>query len=188
MSFGGFTLGVIGIVISYVVIAVLLLSLNLTSRWVWWVKALAIVVTAGFFLESYLSLNSVLGFATEQPPPERFQILWMTTREPDKKTGDAGAIFLWADELGSNNRPVGNPRAYRLPYTREMHKESASVRQKIGEEDMDLMGTAQKKGDETTKSNSSDPNAPGAQDLAPFKIEGMPLPPLPSKDTPPPAR
>ena len=43
------TLPLAGIVASYVLIAVLLLSLNLASRWHWGIKAAAIVITTGFF-------------------------------------------------------------------------------------------------------------------------------------------
>jgi len=43
------TLPLIGVGISYVVVAVLLLSLNLASRWHWGIKASAIAVTTVFF-------------------------------------------------------------------------------------------------------------------------------------------
>ena len=185
LTWGGFSLGVIGIIISYVVIAVLLLSLNLASRWMWWVKAMAIIVTAGFFYESYVSLNNILGYATEQPPPERFQILWMLAREPDKKTADPGAIFLWADELGPDNRPRGNPRAYKLPYDRPLHKESSTVRQQIGEEGMEMMGTTQLS-DKDSAATGSNPAGAGQDDMSSqFKIEEMPAPPMIPKESAP---
>jgi hypothetical protein len=43
------TLPLIGVAISYVVVMVILLSLNLASRWHWGVKAAAIAVTTLFF-------------------------------------------------------------------------------------------------------------------------------------------
>ena len=43
---------ILGLVSAYVVVALLLLSLNLTSRWKWWVKAAAIVVTGIFFIQA----------------------------------------------------------------------------------------------------------------------------------------
>ena len=50
---------ILGLVSAYVVIAVLLLSLNFASRWNWWVKAGAILVTGIFFVQAYLHIRLV---------------------------------------------------------------------------------------------------------------------------------
>jgi hypothetical protein len=67
-------LSVAGIVASYVLIVVLLLSLNLASRWHWGIKAAAIVITTGFFGVSYLSMIGLIGWPAEARMPEHFQL------------------------------------------------------------------------------------------------------------------
>ena len=47
---------------AYVVIGVLLLSMGLTSRFAWWVKAAAIVVTSLFFVEVFFATKGLLGW------------------------------------------------------------------------------------------------------------------------------
>ena len=66
---------IFGLVAAYVVIAILLLSLNLFSRWNWWVKAAAIIVTAGFFIGSYVFTSRLLGWPTNTQLPPHFQVL-----------------------------------------------------------------------------------------------------------------
>jgi hypothetical protein len=113
---------IIQIVIAYIVIAVLLLSMNLTSRWRWWIKGGAILVTAAFFAGSYLSIVSVLGWATNENPPERFALLATRVVEPDRITGNPGMIYLWLEELDENNIPSGRPRGYGLSFTSDFAK------------------------------------------------------------------
>jgi hypothetical protein len=113
---------IIEIVIAYVVIAVLLLSMNLTSRWRWWIKAGAILVTGVFFGLSYLSIVSILGWSTHENPPERFALLASRVVEPDRITGNPGMIYLWLEELDENNIPSGKPRSYGLSFTSDFAK------------------------------------------------------------------
>ena len=53
---------VLAISIAYVVMAVLLLSMGLTSRFAWWVKGVVIVVTSVFFVESFFATKGLLGW------------------------------------------------------------------------------------------------------------------------------
>lgn len=108
---------ILWLVLAYVAIAVLLLSMNLTSRWRWWIKAAGIVVTAGFFVGSYFAIVSVLGWPSQDDPPQRFALLATRVVEPDRITGAPGTIFLWVEELDENNVPSGRPRSYSLAYT-----------------------------------------------------------------------
>ncbi len=111
---------IIAIVIAYVAIAVLLLSLNLVSRWKWWVKAGAIVVCGFFFVGSYFAITSLLGWPTEASVPERFSLVATRVVEPDKLTGAPGAIYLWLEIVDENNIPSGLPLSYRLAYSDEL--------------------------------------------------------------------
>src|SRR2546423_8711174 len=131
----------IGIVASYVLIAVLLLSLNLASRWHWGMKAAAIVITTGFFGVSYLSTTGIIGWPSEARVPEHFQLHWATVVEPDKLNGLPGSIYLWIEGLDANNMPAGTPRAFRVPYSRELADRIGHAKERI-EQGADQAGTA----------------------------------------------
>lgn len=136
------TLGFIGTLTAYVIIAVLLLSFNIGPRWAWWVKGTGIVVTSAFFVVSYYSIIELMGWPVEARMPPKFQLLWARINEPDKLLNTEGAIYLWAEELDETNIPVGIPRAYKLPYTEPLDNgvqnamEMISMGQEVG-------GTAQ---------------------------------------------
>jgi hypothetical protein len=135
------TLPLIGVVASYVLIAVLLLSLNLASRWHWGMKAAAIASTTGFFGVSYLSTTGLIGWPSEARVPEHFQLHWATVVEPDKLNGLPGSIYLWIEALDENNMLAGTPRAFRVPYSRELADRIGHAKERI-EQGADQLGTA----------------------------------------------
>jgi hypothetical protein len=135
------TLPLAGIVASYVLIAVLLLSLNLASRWHWGMKASSIVITTGFFGVSYLSTTGLIGWPSDARVPEHFQLHWATVVEPDKLNGLPGTIYLWIEALDENNMLAGTPRAFRLPYSRELADRIGHAKERI-EQGADQLGTA----------------------------------------------
>ena len=122
---------VLAISAAYVVIGVLLLNMGLSSRFRWWIKAMAIVVTCAFFIEVFFSTKSLLGWPGTGRLPPRFQLLWTRVVEPDPRLHDAGSIFLWVEEVDANNVPTGTPRSYRLPYTKPMADRSLKARDEI---------------------------------------------------------
>ena len=122
---------VLAISAAYVVIGVLLLNMGLSSRFRWWIKAMAIVVTCGFFIEVFFSTKSLLGWPGTGALPPRFQLLWTRVVEPDPKISDPGAIYLWVEELDENNVPSGTPRSYRLRYTPPLADRSLKARDEI---------------------------------------------------------
>jgi hypothetical protein len=135
------TVPLAGIVASYVVIAVLLLSLNLASRWHWSVKAMAIATTTVFFGISYVSIVGLIGWPSEARVPEHFQLHWATVVEPDKLNGLPGSIYLWAEALDENNMLAGTPRAFRVPYSRELADRIGHAKERI-EQGTEQAGTA----------------------------------------------
>src|ERR1700751_5077457 len=135
------TLPLAGIVASYVLIAVLLLSLNLASRWHWGTKAAAIVITTGFFGVSYRSTTGLIGWPSEARVPEHFQLHWATVVEPDKLNDLPGSIYLWIGGLDENNTLAGTPRAFRLRYSRELADRIGHAKERI-EQGADQLGTA----------------------------------------------
>jgi hypothetical protein len=122
---------VLAISAAYVVICVLLLTLGLSSRFAWWVKASVIVVTSLFFVEMFFATKGLLGWPRAGQLPARFQLLWVRVVEPDLKSSNPGAIYLWIEEVDENNVPDGVPRSYRLPYSRPLADRTAKARDEI---------------------------------------------------------
>ncbi len=185
------------LVSAYVVIAVLLLNLNLASRWVWPIKAAAIVVTTGFFAASYLGAVSLLGWPSRSPIPPRFQLLSSKLVEPDKRSGSGGGIFLWVDALDENNVPVGIPRSYELPWDSKVAELVAGAQDKI-KSGMDVAGKAKSAQDGEQSADGMRKallpvardrrQASGGMDTVPFaddgknlEFEDMPAPSMPDK-------
>lgn len=156
------TLGFIGTLTSYVIIAVLLLSFNIGPRWAWWVKGTGIVVTSAFFIVSYYSIIEMMGWPVEAKLPERFQLHWARINEPDKLLNTPGAIYLWAETLDESNIPIGIPRAYKLPYTEPLDNgvndamEMISMGQEVG-------GTAQEYDEDEDDGNDDEGMDPELQ-------------------------
>jgi hypothetical protein len=190
------TLPLIGVGLSYVVLAVLLLSLNLASRWHWGVKASAIGITTAFFAISYASIAGLVGWPSEARVPSRFQLDWGTVVEPDKLNGSPGSIYLWIETLDENNVPAGTPRAFRVPYSRELAERIGHARERIEQgtdqvgtardldiresppdQDRQLAGTARRQNDE---GSPGDPTA-FIQHMPAIEFADMPPPALPPK-------
>jgi hypothetical protein len=125
------TTTILAISVAYVIIGVLLLTMGLTSRFAWWIKAAAIVVTSVFFVEAFFATKGLLGWPGSGKLPPRFQLLWTRVVEPDPKIADRGSIYLWVEEVDANNVPTGVPRSYRLPYSRPLADKSNKARDEI---------------------------------------------------------
>jgi hypothetical protein len=117
---------------AYVALAVIVLSMGLSSRYAWWLKAGAIVITSVFFVEVFFASKGLLGWpAGAGGLPPKFQLLWTRVVEPDPKVGDRGAIFLWVEEVDANNVPSGLPRAFKLPYSVKLADRTLKARDEI---------------------------------------------------------
>jgi len=125
------TLTLLGISAAYVLLSLVVLSMGLTSRFAWWVKASTIVVTSGFFVEVFFASKGLLGWPASGALPPKFQLLWTRVVEPDLKAGSRGAIYLWVEEVDGNNVPSGLPRSYRLPYSVKLADRTLKARDEI---------------------------------------------------------
>lgn len=123
-------LGTSGLVAAYVVVALLLLVLNLNARWSWTVKALAIAMVSALYLVTYYSIPPLLGWPTEQRLPKRFNLIAVYVQEPDKASGRAGEILLWASDMAEGLRGA-EPRSYRLPFSQSLHEKVQEAGNKI---------------------------------------------------------
>jgi hypothetical protein len=153
------TLTLLAISAAYVVLSVVVLSMGLTSRFAWWVKASTIVVTSGFFVEVFFASKGLLGWPASGALPPKFQLLWTRVVEPDLKAGNRGSIYLWVEEVDGNNVPSGLPRSYRLPYSVKLADRTLKARDEI------MAGNPQEglaedvaEGDPTSSEASAKPN------------------------------
>lgn len=111
----------------FLVLALLLLSLNLRSVWSWRVKAAAIAVTGLAAVGFFVAATWMLGWPTEATPPARFTLHGGLVHEPGKtgRRPEPGAIFLWLSRVEEIDRRPAPPRAFALPYSRELHEQVA---------------------------------------------------------------
>jgi hypothetical protein len=153
----------------------LLVALSLLwSRWPGWLRGGVVAgVTALYFVGSH-AVHAIWGVPSRDGLPERFQMVAALVDEP---SGDRpGALYVWVNEL-QDKRPNAQPRAYRLPYTRELH-EQLSDGMRRGGDGVDQMGTAEPK-----------PGAAGGgffglrpgNDEQEIRIRDLPAPRLPAK-------
>lgn len=118
-----------GLTAAFVVVAALLVSLNIHSRWPWWVKGAAILVTSWLYIVTYLSWPALIGWPTRDPLPDRFRLLAVHIQEPSKLTGAEGRIFMWATDMDA---PTDSPpRSHDVPYSAELHQRVAEAGAKL---------------------------------------------------------
>jgi hypothetical protein len=157
----------IAISAAYVVMGVLVLAVGVGSRYVWWLKAGAIVITSVFFVEIFFASKGLLGWPGAGRLPPKFQLLWSRVIEPDKKLGSNGAIFLWVEEVDANNVPSGVPRSYRLPYSVKLADRTNKARDEI------MSGNPQEGvADEMAGNDNDSPQAQAQQQTANLQNDG----------------
>ncbi len=140
-------LGITGIIAAYIILGLLLLSINLYSKWSWPVKASTIIITSIFYLVSYYSFPPLLGWPTSQNPPAQFRLIAAHVSQPDKEMGKNGSIFLWLTEI-KNMSDSSKPRAYELQYSNELHEKIINVKAKL-DKDIAQMGEFKEPDDKT---------------------------------------
>lgn len=159
---------IFGAVALFLVLALLLLSLNLTSLWKWWIKAAAVVVTLGGVIVLYFTMTGLVGWASTGEMPKRFGLIATRIVEPDKLSNLPGAIYLWVEEVDDRQIVIGPPRAFQVPYKVEIATEVASAQQQIegggkvlgqfaatGDTNADAAQTAQKQGEGTVNTEGN---------------------------------
>ena len=123
-------LGITGIIAAYILLALLLLSINLYSKWSWQVKAATIVLTSVFYVVTYYSLPALLGWPTSQNPPSQFRLLAAHVIQPDKEKNTSGTVYLWLSKI-INMTELSEPRAYEFDYSTELHEKIINVNAKL---------------------------------------------------------
>ena len=123
-------LGTTGLVTAYVVVALLLLFSCLYTTWSWVTKSFLIVLVSVFYLTTYFSFPPLMGWPTDSPLPERFNVIALHVQEPDKKNGSEGTVFLWVTDLETDPK-ISIPRAYKLPFTESLHAKIVQASNKL---------------------------------------------------------
>ncbi len=119
-----------GLVAAFVLTALLLLSVNLYSNFSWRIKIALIVVVSAFYVGFYYSLPPLMGWPTNDDLPKRFNLIATYVEEPNKKTGEAGYIFLWVTDL-RKGAGRSEPRAYRIPFENDLHAKLVAAGTKV---------------------------------------------------------
>ncbi len=130
-----YELGILGLTGMFIVVTVFLLSVNLRSNWHWSVKMSAIIFTGLFWVATYFTIASFAGLPSTADLPSEFMLVWSIEREPTKgPRGDPGVIYVWILPVPNEKEIFSQvvPRAYKLPYSRELHKKLIKVKMRIG--------------------------------------------------------
>ena len=194
----------IGIPLTFIILASIGLWIILYSRGAWYFKLVFVFLSLYFSFLMWFSLSDLSGWATESKFPNKTVIHWLLVQEPSKTNSKhLGNIFIWATEVDDDNnikeidtnlflKPFSSkknnsePRAYRLPYTEELHKKAAKAMQLIIS-GKTLVGEANADGGESENSTQNKPNKKnGNGSLSQeqiFRFYELPPTKLPSKIT-----
>ena len=115
-----------GLIVSYAILAVLLLAMVLYTPFHWAIKATVVVLVCLYLPVSYFSLVGILGWPTYGKLPDRFRLVGAEVYEPDKAQGTPGEIYLWVTAL-SERAGRTTPRAYKIPYSPVLHSKIAEA-------------------------------------------------------------
>jgi hypothetical protein len=124
------TLAITGIIISYLIIALLLISFIVYSKRSLKIKVVSCIITAIFFQVSFMSYPPLLGWATSENLPVRFRLISAHVKQPDKLSGDEGTIYLWLTKL-DDLTSVQTPRSHKLPYSNVLHEKVINANAKL---------------------------------------------------------
>ena len=96
--------------LGYVVVAGMLLTASLPSRFSLFFKVIGVLVVTGLYFTTYLGHRSLAGWPINEELPKNFRLVWVAIDEPEKKDGVDGEIFFWIRELNDNNEAASKPR------------------------------------------------------------------------------
>ena len=111
---------VLFLLLSYAALGTICLTLLSYLSAPWLAKCSVILVLSVFYISTFYWLQGLLGWSAAIALPERFKLIATRVVEPDLVLGRAGAIHLWVEELDERNLPSSLPRAFLLPYTKEL--------------------------------------------------------------------
>lgn len=153
-------------------LAALSLLALLWSSWPAWLKALLVVAVTGFYFVAYDGVLAIAGLPSRDALPERFVLLATVIEEPSSHA--SGALYVWVNAL-EDGKPVAQPRAYKLPYSKALHA-LLNEGMKKNRNGVSQMGTTEPK----RGARGLNWLRPG-NDEQEIKIRDLPVPQLPEK-------
>lgn len=160
------------IILSFAALLLLCLLALLQSRWPVWLRGLLVVGVSCFYFYAEGAIHTLWGWPSGDPLPERFVLLAAVIEEPAGKRD--GALYVWVNAV-EDGRPAAQPRAYQLPYSKDLHgllnEGLKKVRNGIAQ-----LGTAEPKAGRKGLAWLR----PGSDEQQ-VKLRDMPLPQLPEK-------
>ncbi len=163
----------IALVISFAAVLLLILLALLWSHWPAWMKGMLVLGVTGLYFFGNDAVHQIWGVPSIDALPARFVMLAAAVDEPSGKT--PGSIFMWVSEPREGVKKL-EPRAYRVPYTKELHAQiDAGVRK--GRDGISQMGTAEAKAGNARAAGWLKPG----NDEQEIKIRDLPSPQLPEK-------
>ena len=134
------TFTILSLTAAYALVAALLAYVLLLSRLHWFFKALATVATVALIPLTFNGVGELRGLPTDGPIPFSFRMLWAQVVEPAPLQSEKGHVFLWLQTLDAENYPVGQPRAYQLPYSDDLKIKVGDAMSKIAQGE-EIQGT-----------------------------------------------
>lgn len=125
------------VVFVYLFITVLLLWHISGVKGFWSIKVLFIIVAGLASLMIWYELLQRAGWPTQDKPPAGSIFISGLVDEPNNATGDRGQIYLWLFTPNSNT-----PRGYKLPYSRQLHKEVSNAQHEAKKGSQEQIGYA----------------------------------------------
>jgi hypothetical protein len=162
----------LAVVLSFVSLVMLCTLALLWSHWPGWLKGVLVLGVAVFYFWANEAVHSMWGWPSADPLPERFVLLAAVIDEPNTKS--AGGLYVWVNAI-ENGKPVTQPRAYKLPYTKDLHS-LLNEGLKKARQGVSQMGTAEPK----VGKRGFSWLRPGSDEQE-IKIRDLPVPQLPEK-------
>jgi hypothetical protein len=168
------TFTILSLTAAFALVATLLAYLLLLSRLHWVFKALATVSTIALIPLTFHGIGELRGLPSDGPIPSNFTLLWAQVVEPNMLQGEKGRVFLWLQTLDNENYPVGQPRAYQLPYSDDLKVKLAEAMGDIaqGEEVQGTVDVEEALPEETAEALAIEIEA-GASDVRPDGSGGV---------------
>ena len=129
--------------LSFFILSAIVLWIFISTKGRWLPKAIAISLVLFFFASINNSMDSFSGWPTKDSVPSKFQIHWATIDEPNAASNNLGKIYIWVTDISEHKSESpygcdgaflsfksnhhGEPRAYEVDYSEEMHKRLQDV-------------------------------------------------------------
>jgi len=145
----------LGFVVSFVFVAAILLWFVIGSKGKWLVKAICIASLAVLSVLNWTSINSMLGWATSDVLPEKFEVLWVVIKEPSNAQEKKGGIFILVRDINAKDKEgfslfdkkdLQEPRLHSSEYSPKKHKQGQAILDQL-KKGKRVYGTSKKKGD-----------------------------------------